>query len=63
MTLVVLFSGLLPFLDRLSAKWASLVPMKQAQGIIFCLGVALIFSLASALVTCALARRRARCWR
>jgi STE24 endopeptidase len=46
-TLVVLFSGLLPFLDRLSAKWASLVPMKQAQGIIFCLGVALMFSLAS----------------
>jgi STE24 endopeptidase len=46
-TLVVLFSGLLPFLDHLSAQWVRFVPISQAQGIIFCLGVALIFSIAS----------------
>jgi len=46
--LVVLFSGLLPYLDKLSAQWAANVfPVSQGQGIIFCLSVALVFSLAS----------------
>jgi STE24 endopeptidase len=46
-TLVVLFSGLLPFIDRLSKDVAMrLFPLPHAQGILFCLSVALIFSLA-----------------
>ena len=46
--LVVLFSGVLPYLDKLSAQWAAqFFPISQAQGIIFCLSVALVFSLAS----------------
>src|SRR5262252_9672072 len=46
--LVVLFSGLLPYLDKLSAQCAANVfPVSQGQGIIFCLSVALVFSLAS----------------
>src|SRR5215469_6404394 len=46
--LVVLFSGMLPYLDMLSGQWAAkFFPMSEAQGIIFCLGVALVFSLAS----------------
>ena len=46
--LVVLFSGVLPYLDRLSAQWAAkFFPISKAQGIIFCLSVALVFSLAS----------------
>ena len=47
-TLVVLFSGLLPFLDGLSKDLASrFFPVMQAQGIIFCFSVALIFTFAS----------------
>jgi len=47
-TLVVLFSGLLPFLDGLSKDLASrFLPVMQAQGIIFCFSVALIFTFAS----------------
>jgi STE24 endopeptidase len=46
--LVVLFSGVLPYLDKLSAQWAAkFFPISQAHGIIFCLSVALVFSLAS----------------
>ena len=46
--LLVLFSGVLPFLDQLSARLAAkFSPISQAQGIIFCLSVALVFSLAS----------------
>lgn len=46
--LVVLFSGMLPYLDKLSGQWAAkFFPMSEAQGIIFCLSVALVFSLAS----------------
>jgi len=46
--LVVLFSGVLPYLDKLSAQWAAkFFPISQVQGIIFCLSVALVFSLAS----------------
>jgi STE24 endopeptidase len=45
--LAVLFSGLLPYLDRLSGQWAAkFFPVSQGQGIIFCLLVALVFSLA-----------------
>lgn len=47
-TLVVLFSGVLPFIDRLSRHLAmSFFPVMNAHGIIFCFGIALIFSLAS----------------
>jgi STE24 endopeptidase len=47
-TLVVLFSGLLPFLDALSLDLERrLLPIKYAQGIIFCFAVGLIFALAS----------------
>ena len=46
--LFILFSGLLPFLNRLSdglAKW--LLPLPYASGIIFCFAVGLVFLLAS----------------
>jgi len=47
-TLTVLFSGVLPFLDRLSRDVGGLFPASlKPQGIIFCFGVALIFSLLS----------------
>ena len=46
--LVVLFSGVLPYLDKLSSQWAAkFFPINQGRGIIFCLSVALVFSLAS----------------
>ena len=46
--LVVLFSGMLPYLAKLSGQWAAkFFPMSEVQGTIFCLGVALVFSLAS----------------
>jgi STE24 endopeptidase len=47
-TLVVLFSGLLPFLDRFSAEMTSrFLPFAEAHGILFCFSVGLVFSLAS----------------
>jgi STE24 endopeptidase len=47
-TLVVLFSGLLPFLDGLSRNLAGrFFPVMYVQGIIFCFGVGLIFALAN----------------
>ena len=46
-TLAVLFSGILPLLDRLAERWAgALPPWIYAHGIIFCFGVGLIYSLA-----------------
>jgi STE24 endopeptidase len=46
--LVVLFSGVLPYLDKLSSQWAAkFFRINQGRGIIFCLSVALVFSLAS----------------
>jgi STE24 endopeptidase len=46
--LVVLFSGVLPFVDRLSGRLAtSFFPVMNAHGIIFCFSIALIFSIAS----------------
>ena len=46
--LAALFSGLLHYLDRLSDQWtAKFFPVSQGQGIIFCLLVALVLSLAS----------------
>ena len=46
-TLLVLFSGALPFLDKFSAQLAgTFFPIGQGRGIIFCAGVALIFSVA-----------------
>jgi len=47
-TLMVLFGGLLPFMDRFSKDLASrFFSIMHAQGLIFCFGVALIFSIAS----------------
>jgi STE24 endopeptidase len=47
-TLIVLFGGLLPFMDRFSkdlvGRFSSIM---NAQGLIFCFGVALVFSIAS----------------
>jgi STE24 endopeptidase len=46
--LVVLFGGLLPFCDRVASRLAGAPPsLPYANGIIFCFGVGLIFSLAS----------------
>jgi STE24 endopeptidase len=48
LVLIVLFGGLLPFMDRFSqdlgGKWSSI---SYAQGLIFCFGVALVFSIVS----------------
>jgi STE24 endopeptidase len=47
-TLVVLFSGLLPFMDRFSKDLANrFFSIANAEGLIFCFGVALVFSIAS----------------
>jgi STE24 endopeptidase len=47
-TLTVLFSGLLPFLDRLSRDLAGrFFPVLYVQGIIFCFGVGFVFALAN----------------
>jgi STE24 endopeptidase len=47
-TLVVLFGGLLPFMDRFSKDLAGgFFSIMHAQGLIFCFGVALFFSMAS----------------
>ncbi len=47
-TLIVLFGGLLPFMDRFSKDLASrFFSITHAQGLIFCFGVALVFSIAS----------------
>ena len=47
-TLIVLFGGLLPFMDRFSKDLASrFFSIMHAQGLIFCFGVALVFSIAS----------------
>ncbi len=44
----VLFGGALPYIDRLSRDLAgAFFPIAYAEGIIFCIGVGLIFSLAS----------------
>jgi STE24 endopeptidase len=46
--LIVLFSGVLPFIDRLARDLASsFFSLMYAQGLMFCFGVALIFSIAS----------------
>jgi STE24 endopeptidase len=46
--LVVLFSGLLPFLNRLSENWAGLLlPVPYASGVLFCFAVGMVFFLAS----------------
>jgi STE24 endopeptidase len=47
-TLVVLFSGLLPFLDRFLGELANrFLPLAEAHGILFCFAVGVIFSLAT----------------
>ncbi len=47
-TLVVLFAGLLPFIDRFSKDLASkFFSITNARGLIFCFGVALVFFVAS----------------
>jgi STE24 endopeptidase len=47
-TLMVLFGGLLPFMDRFSKDLASrFFSISHAQGLIFCFGVALVFSILS----------------
>jgi STE24 endopeptidase len=47
-TLVILFGGLLPFIDRVSKDLASkFFLITNAQGLIFCFGVALVFFVAS----------------
>src|SRR5262249_44238131 len=47
-TLVVLFSGLLPFMDRFANDLASrFFSITNPEGLIFCFGVALVFSVAS----------------
>ena len=48
LTLVVLFGGLLPFYDRWANYLAAALPsLPYANGVIFCFGVGLFFSLAS----------------
>ena len=48
LALIILFSGLLPFLDVFSGNLANrFFPFPEAQGIIFCFAVVLVFSLAS----------------
>jgi STE24 endopeptidase len=47
-TLMVLFGGLLPFMDRFAKDLANrFFSITHAQGLIFCFGVALVFSVAS----------------
>jgi STE24 endopeptidase len=47
-TLAVLFSGVLPIMDRLSKTIADqFLPVTHAQGILFCFGVVMILSVAS----------------
>jgi STE24 endopeptidase len=47
-TLAVLFSGVLPIMDRLSKTIANqFLPVTHAQGILFCFGVVMILSVAS----------------
>ncbi len=47
MILAVLFGGILPFFDQAAGDWAPvLAPLPYAHGIIFCVTVAAIFSLA-----------------
>jgi len=47
-TLIVLFSGLLPLMDRFSKDLANhFFSIANAEGLIFCFGVALVFSMAS----------------
>jgi STE24 endopeptidase len=47
-TLIVLFGGLLPFMDRFSKDLAGeFFSTMHVQGLMFCLGVALVFSAAS----------------
>ena len=44
-TLIVLFGGLLPFMDRVSKDLASrFFSTTHAQGLIFCFGIAMIFN-------------------
>jgi STE24 endopeptidase len=46
--LIVLFGGLLPFLDRFSRDLSGrFFSISHAQGLIFCFGVAVVFSIAS----------------
>ncbi len=47
LTLVVLFGGVLPWLDRLTGRVGALVPVAEASGILFCLGVGGLFALLS----------------
>ena len=47
-TLIVLFGGLLPFMDRFSQNLGGrFLSLSHAQGLIFCFGVALVFSIVS----------------
>jgi STE24 endopeptidase len=47
-TLIVLFGGLLPFMDRFSKDLAGeIFSIMHVQGLMFCFGVALVFSAAS----------------
>ena len=46
--LIILFGGLLPFMDRFSKDLANrFFSIANAEGLIFCFGVALVFSIAS----------------
>ena len=47
LTLVVLFGGVLPWLDRLAGRVGAFVPVAEATGILFCLGVGGLFALLS----------------
>src|SRR5262245_26703977 len=47
-TVIILFGGLLPFMDRFSKDLANrFFSVANADGLIFCFGVALVFSIAS----------------
>ena len=47
LTLLVLFGGVLPWVDSLARGVGSSVPVPQAAGILFCLGIGGFFSLMS----------------
>ncbi len=47
LTLAVLFTGILPLVDRFAERWAGMLPpVAYAHGIIFCFAVGAIYSLA-----------------
>lgn len=47
LTLVVLFGGVLPWVDWLAGRAGAFVPVAEAPGILFCLGVGGLFALLS----------------